>query len=265
MHRFILGLIVVAGAVASAEAHDTWVQTNTNVIRTRDAVYIDLMLGNHGNEHRDFKLASKTTVDDTTPKVIAPDGKSYDLKDRLTDVGYTPKEGFWSGRFAATAPGLYMVEHARDSIVNHGSPARSIRSGKTFFVASKSLDEVPDEHPGFDKVLGHPLEIVPEANTVTPMGPDVPIRVKVLFRGKPLKDVRVSFIPRGTTLSEGFDANYERTTNDNGRCFFLPKEGNYYLVVVHHKTDEKGNGYESTAYSATLTVFVPEVCPCCGE
>ena len=97
------------------------------------------------------------------------------------------------------------------------------------------------------------------------MGPDLPIRVKVLFQGKPLTNARVSFIPRGETLSEDFDPVYERQTNENGRCFYVPKSGNYYLVVVHHKTDEKGSDYESTSYSATLSVFVPEICPCCGE
>lgn len=263
--RFVAVPLLVSLLTLQAAAHDTWVQTNTNVIRSGDAVHIDLMLGNHGNDHRDFKLASKTTLDGSKLNVIAPDGKKFDLKDRLADLGYTPKEGFWSGRFAATDAGLYLVEHTRDSVVNHGSPSRSIKSGKTFFVVSKSLDKVPQENPGFDKVLGHPLEIVPEANTVTPMGPDLPIRVKVLFKGKPLKDARVSFIPRGETLSEGFDPNYERQTNENGRCFFVPKSGNYYLVVVHHKTDEKGSDYESTSYAATLSVFVPEICPCCGE
>lgn len=261
-----VALLLLTGQISTLHAHDTWVQTNTNVIRSGDAIHIDLMLGNHGNDHRDFKLASKTTLDGATLKVLGPNGKSYDLKDRLADVGYTPKEGFWTSRFAATEPGLYLVEHTRDSVVNHGgSPSRSIRSGKTFFVVSKSLDNVSDNNPGFDKALGHPLEIVPEASTVTPMGPDLPIRVKVLLHGKPLKDARVSFIPRGATLTEEFDANFERKTNDNGRCMFIPKEGNYYLVVVHHKTDEKGTDYESTTYSATLTVFVPELCPCCGE
>jgi uncharacterized GH25 family protein len=260
-----VAVLLLIGSAYCVEAHDSWVQTNTNVIRSGDAIHVDLMLGNHGNDHRDFKLASKATLENSTLKVLSPGGKNFDLKDRLNDVGYTPKEGFWSARFAATDPGLYLVTHTRDAVVNHGSPARSIRSGKAFFVVSKSLDKVPQEHPGFDAVLGHPLEIVPEANTVTPMGPDVPIRIKVLFQGKPLKEARVSFIPRGATLSEGFDATYERTTNENGRCFFVPKEGNYYLVVVHHKTDEKGSDYESTSYSATLTVFVPEVCSCCGE
>ncbi len=263
--QLLMALFLLPGLAFSVRAHDTWVQTNTNIIRAGDAVHVDLMLGNHGNDHRDFKLASKTTLDGAILKVIDPNGKSFDLKDRLIDAGYTPKEGYWTGRFAATEPGLYIVEHSRDSVVNHGSPARSIKSGKTFFVVSKSLDNISQDNPGFDKVLGHPLEIVPEANTVTPMGPELPIRVKVLFQGKPLKDARVSFIPRGETLSERFDANFERKTNENGRCFFIPKSGNYYLVVVHHKTDEKGTDYESTTYSATMTVFVPEICPCCGE
>lgn len=264
-HLVLTALTLLPVLALNVHAHDTWVQTNTNIIRSGDAVHIDLMLGNHGNDHRDFKLASKTTLDSATLQVVAPGGKRFDIKDRLTDTGYTPKEGFWTGRFPASEPGLYLVEHTRDSVVNHGTPSRSIKSGKTFFVVSKSLDKIPQENPGFDTILGHPLEIVPEANTVTPMGPDVPIRVKVLFQGKPLKDARVSFIPRGTTLAEGFDTNFERKTNENGRCSFTPKEGNYYLVVVHHKTDEEGKDYESTAYSATLTVLVPELCPCCGE
>ncbi len=248
-----------------ASAHDTWVQTNTNLVRTGNGVHIDLMLGNHGNDHRDFKLAGKISLAQATFKVRAPNGSTYDIADRLVDVGYTPKEGFWSAKFVPAESGLYLVEHASDQVVNHGRPVRSIKSGKTFFVVSEKLDNVPHVSPGYDIVLGHPLEIVPEANTVTPMGPDVPIRVKILLKGKPLPDARVSFVPRGATPAEGFDETYERRTNENGRASFTPKEGNYYLVAAHHKTEEKGAGYDSTSYSATLTVFVPDICPCCGE
>lgn len=263
MFRWICCCLAIGASPAFA--HDTWVQTNTNLIRTGDAVHVDLMLGNHGNEHRDFKLASKIALDGVELKVHAPDGKAYDLRSQLIDVGYTPKEGFWSAKFAATSPGLYLVNHAVDKVVNHGTPTRSLKSAKTFFVVSSSLDNVPQENPGFDKPLGHALELVPEANTVTPMGPDVPIRVKVLLKGEPLAGATVSFIPRGTTLKEGLDPEYERTTNENGRAMFIPKDGNYYLVVVHHLTNEAGADYTATKYTATLTVFVPDVCPCCGE
>lgn len=262
-----LCLITVAIVLLSktATAHDTWVQTNTNLIRSGDAVHIDLMLGNHGNEHRDFKLASKVSLDGCSLRVIAPSGKRYDLKDRLTDTGYTPKEGFWTSRFVAAEPGLHIVEHSVDKLVNHGKPARSLKSAKTMFVVSQSLDKVSAENPGFDRVFGHALEIVPASNPVTPMGPGQKLVVKLLLKGQPLANSQVSFIPRGESLTESFDERYERKTNANGVAQFTPKSGDYYLVVAHHKTDESGEGYEATSYSAALTVFVPEICPCCGE
>lgn len=264
--RFTIAALIALTIQSAAVAHDTWVQTNTNLIRKGDAVHIDLMLGNHGNEHRDFKLASKVDLAGCTLDVVAPDGKAYDVKDRLIDTGYTPKEGFHSARFAAMMPGLYLAAHKYDRVVNHGVPTRSVKSAKAFFLVSESLDKPPLTSTGFDKPLGHALELVPFTNPVTPMGPGQAIRAQVLFKDKPLADARVSFIPRGTTLSEGFDETYERKTDVEGLASFTPTEGNYYLVVVHHlEPDAKGDGYERTQYSATLTVFVPEVCPCCGE
>jgi hypothetical protein len=219
------------------------------------------MLGNHGNEHRDFKLASKIDLEGSTLRVIDPNGKSYDLQEGAIDTGYTPSEGFWSARFIAARRGLYTVAHTLDS-VNHST--RGIKSGKVYFGASRSLDRVELDKVSFDKPLGHPLELVPEVNPVVPMGPGTPIKVRLLYQGKPLADTRVSFIPRGETLEGEFDARFERRTDAEGRASFTPTSGNYYLVVAHHtEPNEKGAGYDKTKYSATLTVFVPQVCPCC--
>jgi uncharacterized GH25 family protein len=263
--RYLAAAAALLVVAVSAGAHDTWVQTNTNVVRVGDNVHVALMLGNHGNDHRDFKLAGKIDPEGTTLEVIAPDGKRYDLKDRLEDAGYTPKEGYWTARFAAAQPGLYLVASTSDKVVSY-APERSVKSAKTFFLVSRSLDKVSSENPGFDRVLGHALELVPEASPVTPMGPGVPIKVRLLYKGKPLAHGRVSFIPRGETLTEGFDKRYQRETDENGRATFTPTDGNYYLVVAHWKEpNESGKDYTSTKYSATLTVIVPLVCPCCGE
>jgi uncharacterized GH25 family protein len=252
--------------VVPARAHDTWLETNTNLVRSGDAVYVDLKLGNHGNDHRDFKLASKITLDHATLDVVLPDDSRVDLKPELVDVGYTPKEGYWTGRFVAVQPGLYVVAHTRDAVVNHGRPARSIKSAKVCFVVSPTLDRVPRENPGFDKPLGHALEIVPAKNPVTPMGPGQEINVRVLLKGKPLADARVSFIPQADTLTEGFDDRYERKTDGDGRASFTPKAGDRYLVVTHHRDEtEKSSEYDLTQYSATLTILVPELCACCAE
>lgn len=265
MAKHLLGVVAALMLTATLSAHDTWVQTNTNVVRAGDNVHIDLMLGNHGNDHRDFKLAGKIDLQGCTLNVVAPDGKRYDAMDRLTDTGYTPKEGYWTTSFAADKPGLYLVAHTSDKVV-HYAPTRSVKSAKTYFVVSKSLDNVPRHNPGFDKPLGHALELVPQTSPVTPMGPGTPIKVKLLYKGKPLTGARVSFIPRGVALTEGFDARYERKTDDRGLASFTPVEGNYYLVVAHHlEPKESGEKYKSTKYSATLTVLVPRICPCCGE
>ncbi len=267
MPRFPLVATLAAVALAlHAPAHDTWVQTNTHVVRTGDAVHIDLLLGNHGNDHRDFKIAGKLPVESVQSLVVvAPDGKRYDLKLDLTDLGYAPKEGFLTAKFVPAKAGLYVAAQSSDSVVNHGKPVRSVRSAKAYFVASASLDKVTPKLPGFDTALGHKLELVPEANPVAPMGPGTPIKVKLLFNGKPLAGTKVSFVPRGATLKEGTDAEYERTTDKDGRASFTPKTGNYYLVVCHHETDEKGDKYEATKYAATLTVLVPEKCLCCDD
>lgn len=240
-----------------ATAHDTWVETNSALIRQGDYVFVDLKLGNHGNDHRDFKLASKITLAPCQLSVICPDGKSVDLKSGIIDTGYAPKEGYWSNRFVAKESGLYVVSHTLDTV--HGT-TRGIKSGKTYFQVSQQLDAVPDIHTGFDKPLGHAMELVPLTNPVTDMAPDRPIRVKLIYQTKPLSGARVSFIPRGVTLAEGFDKDHEAITDSEGVASYTPKEGSVLLVVVHHPVaDQKGDGFEKTQYTATLTISVPQV------
>jgi uncharacterized GH25 family protein len=265
MMRFFATIVLLVLAVPWCAAHDVWLQTNTNVVRSGDAVHVDVLLGNHGNDHRDFKLAGKPSLADAAVQIVAPGGQAFDLKDKLVDTGYAPQEGFWTARFVPADSGLYVVGHLSDQVMSYG-PVRSVKSAKTCFVVSPTLDKVSPANPGFDRPLGHPLELVPIANPVTPMGPGTPLRVRLLYKGRPLAAARVSFIPRGQTLAEGLDSQYERTTSDSGEASFTPTFGTYYLVVAHHlEPTESGPKYDRTKYSATLCVYVPQVCPCCTE
>lgn len=267
LRRLTQLLFMLAGILpATASAHDTWVETHTNLVRTGDAVYVDLMLGNHGNAHRDFRLASKIDLSGCTLDLLDPDATKYDLLPDLVDLGYAPKEGYWKAKFAATRPGMYTVSHTLDKIVNHGRPVRSIKSAKAYYVVSRSLDKVPVVEGDFARPLGHAFELVPQSNPVTPMGPGQEITVQLLLRGKPVSDARISFIPRLTTLQKEFDKRYERKTGADGRASFTPKTGDQYLIVAHHHADDEATKeYEATLYSATLFLYVPEVCPCCGD
>ena len=65
------------------------------MVRVGDVVHVDLMLGNHGNDHRDFKLNSRIGLDSITAlEIIGPDGKVTKLKDRVVDTGSIPRTDF---------------------------------------------------------------------------------------------------------------------------------------------------------------------------
>jgi len=264
MHAFLSLLVLVCVAISPllARGHDTWLQASPRIVRPDDVVHVGLFLGNHGNDHRDFKIASKVgSLDGVQVDVIGPDGRKTDLVPDMVDLGYAPKEGFWSGRFVPAAEGLHCVGHFRQGI-RHG--AMGFKGGKTYFLASESLDKPAEQQRPLPGPLGHPLEFVLESHPVLGCGPGRPIAVQLLFKGEPLANQVVSFIPRGVTLAEGFDPAHERTTDAEGRCSYAPNEGNLVLVVTHlEKTDEKGEGFEKTTYAATLVIDVPQRCPCC--
>ncbi len=251
----VLGLIATSALyTTTAFAHDTWVETNTHLARVGEAVHVSLMLGNHGNNHRDFKLAGKVNLDGSTLSYRDPNGKVHDLKPNLRDNGHEDGEGFWVTKFAPAQPGTYIVGHTSAAVMTY-APVRSIKSAKTVFQASRQLDQMPKTHV-LNRVLGHPFELVAQS----PVFPADVLKVQLLWKGKPLAGKIVSFIPRGGQLTEDFDPRYERVTDKEGSVSFKPDEANYYLIVAHHNApEEKGEGYESTKYSATLTWYVPRI------
>jgi uncharacterized GH25 family protein len=268
MRKLLFPVFVALIIAKAASAHDIWLETNTNIFRVGDVAHVDLKLGNHGNDHRDFKMAGKVDVTGVSIQAISPSGKKIDLKNLPIDTGLSPREGFWKTMLDLNENGIYTINQTSDEVVSY-APKRSIKSAKTFLMTSTSLDNVNPNQQGFEKRLGHEIELVPETNPVAPMGPGTPLKLRLWFKGKPLPNTKISFIPEGETLKEGFDTRYEVKTNVNGRAAFTPKMAGKYLVAAHVETKESGDNkagkkFEKTAYSATLTVFVPAICPCCS-
>ena len=259
--NYALAIAVLGAVVLPASAHDSWVQANTNMVQTGQVVHVDLILGNHGNHHRDFRFWGKVDPDHATLDVLTPDGDSVNLVPELVDLGSEQNAGYWSARLHADDAGLYTIAHTYDRVV-HYAPVRSIKSAKTFFIATQEPGQLPEDVSGFDRELGHPLELVPRTNPAAFTGPPVEMKVQLLFRGEPLEDARVSFIPRGQELEDHFDENYERRTDDEGVASFTAEEGNYYLIIATHEDPNAsgeldGDTYEKTKFSAALVVYVP--------
>lgn len=248
--------LAVVAMTATTLAHDTWLEATPTVVRPGAAVDVALFLGNHGNEHRDFQVAgSLTSLAGVAVDVIAPDGRRTDLVPAMADVGSAPGTRSWTGRFVAAEEGLYCAAHLREG-VRHG--ARGLKGGKTYFLAGTRPDDAGKPAGDHATPLGHPLELVVETHPVTGVGAGRPITVRLLHRGRPLPDHRVSFVPRGATLAAGFDAEHERLTDADGRCGYTPRDRGLLLVVAHLVApEERGDGYDRTSYASTLVLAVP--------
>ncbi|MGB7329046.1 MAG: DUF4198 domain-containing protein [Rubripirellula sp.] len=256
-HAKIMSLFVLLTVGATASAHDLWLQTNTAVVRTGEYVSVDACLGNHGNHHRDFKLAGRIDLDWVSVDHIAPDGTKTDIRSQMYATASGEKEGCWTTRITASQPGVHCVAESLDRVMNHGKSVRGIRTAKTYFLVSDSLDAAVVGQHSHDEPLGLPFELVLETCPINDAAVGNPITARVLHQGKPLADVVVSFIPEGAELSGEFDAEYETRSDSDGKVSFVPRSGNRYLIVAHHTAeDEKTDEYEFTSYSSTMTLHV---------
>ncbi len=251
----LIGLLVVA---STASAHDVWLNTNTPIVRTGENVYVDLRLGNHGNHHRDFKLAGRIMLDWVSLDHIAPDGNRMDIKGKMFATASAEKEGYWTTPLAVSKPGVHCVAQSLDRVMNHGKSIRSIRTAKTYFLVSDSLDSATVDRDVHEKPVGLPLELVLQTCPFSETVAGSPITVQVLHQGKPLADVVVAFIPEGVELSGDLDPEYEFRSDSDGRVSFVPKTGNRHLIVAHYTAmDERSDDYEFTSYASTITIDVP--------
>ncbi|WP_200270983.1 DUF4198 domain-containing protein [Luteolibacter pohnpeiensis] len=238
------------------QGHDSWVEVPSSEVKTGQPVYADLMLGNHGNNHRDFKLAGKIPLERSTFSLIGPSGTVTNLKPDLIDRGLDPKGGYWTAKINHSAPGLYRLIHTYDAIVSY-APKRAIKSAKTYFASGRS-----DSAPGTATIVkpdGLPLEIIP-LDDPTRLKGEGKVLVKVLFKGEPLNDALISCIPRGNPFGADLDPKLETRTAANGGAVFEISQPDEYMIAVHvDAPEETGEGYsEGTEYGATLTFWVTE-------
>lgn len=258
-----IGQLAGLALMSQALAHDIWIEANQSLIRSGSQISLALMLGNHGNHHRDFRLASKVPAGQQDLRILNPGGKFLDLTPSLVDNGYEPKEGFWSATFQAQEPGIYQAVSLFDQVMSY-APVRDIKCAKAYFAVAASLDRPVRVDKGFQQRVGAELELVPITNPIYGLGSGSEFSVQLIYKGKPLAGSVVSFIPKGVNLHGDIDEAYEVKTNSKGVSTLTLKQAGQWLLAAHIKDESaKGNGYNSIGYSATIHLLVPASCPCC--
>ena len=259
-----LAAMLTFGAVVPAFAHDGWTQSNTPIVAPNAVSYVELMLGNHSNEHKSYRIAGQWSVDTSKVYVTMPAGVKADITSTRFYAGEAATEtepgvnNYFIASFKSAVPGAYIISAEGDSISRHGAaPSRTLRSAKSFVaIGDIPVMERVKALEGFSKqVSPDRAELIPLFNpaSVTP-GEDV--AVQLLLKGEPLANTNVDIIRRSTSEA------VELVTDEQGYVSFTTGLADYYLVRAKPSTTEsKGDEYGSTNYEATMTFTVQNESP----
>lgn len=121
--------------------------------------------------------------------------------------------------------GLERISEMRKKRGQSGKPSREVYSRNV-----KSLLAVGGVvAPGFDKVLGLPLELIPEKNPYG-LAPKEALPVRLLFGGKPLAGALVVAVPKSNPAQ---GALRQRTDTEGRVRFSLPPNEVWLVKAVH--------------------------------
>ncbi|WP_082393794.1 DUF4198 domain-containing protein [Bacillus sp. JCM 19034] len=242
-------------------AHDGWSQTNSPIIEAGEVSYVELLFGNHSNDHASYRIDGTWNSDNSSVFVTTPTGEKIDISDTLFYTGELSEvdgaqagvNNYYVASFSSSTPGAYIVSVEGDSIFAHGDEAsRTLRNAKSFV----AINDIPvisqvKDFEGFDQqVSPDRAEFVPLFNPAA-ITPEEELSVALFLHGEPLADTDVSLIRRSTSDAEVI------TTNADGIATFTVGEADYYLMRAKPYTDEGKEGeFDKTNYEATMTFVV---------
>lgn len=246
--------VLLLGSVL-ASAHEFWLEPDKFFYTPGDEAAIRLNVGeNFAGEqwdlarHKVVKLdwltASKKT--DVRDKLVVADEEPLKLK--LEDEGnhmivLQSNEAFIE--LEGDKFNEYLKEDGLDAIYNRRKQTNTLdKPGREFYSRyAKLLVQVGDKHDDtYGKVLGLPLEIIPDRNPYGLKEGDQ-IKFKVLFRGKPLFGAKVMVWNRNNN-KVWMQPNY--SMKDGTIDIRMGNSGTWMVSVVHMiPTSKPGADYES--------------------
>jgi uncharacterized GH25 family protein len=252
---------ILLGVSTQAFAHDGWSQTNTPIVAPGNNSYVEMLFGNHSNEHKSYRIDGHWNPDTTKVYVTLPNGAKQDITKTMFYTGEEKEvsdatlgvNNSYISSFSSNYIGAHIVSVEGDSIFKHGDVAsRTLRSAKSFVaVADIPMASRVRSLTGFSKqVTPDRAEIIPLFNPVA-VQPNQQLKVQVLLKGKPFANADLTVIQRSNSQSAVVK------TDRNGVASFKVGAADYYLLRVKIDTNEKVEGkYDKTSYEATMTMSV---------
>jgi Domain of unknown function (DUF4198) len=234
--RLRLSLLAALLALAMpVEAHDGWLEAHPVLVERGQPVSVFLMYGNHGNDHRSYRIAGKWRPEYATLVVTGPAGPPVDLTNQVTDLGDAedvgPKgpKGFHVAAFVPAQDGAYiaLVTQSRELQVE-GAKFQSIGTAKVVFAALTSpVVAAARLLTGFDRAVASAdaLEIIPVTNPLALRTGDA-LTLEIRHRGRSLQNQPISIV-RGI---EGAPSAQTPTTDDRGQVKIVAGPADYYLT-----------------------------------
>lgn len=261
MKRWFVGglmILLIIGLGVPVMAHDGWSQVYSPIVEKGEIAYIELLFGNHTNEHASYRVEGKWNTDHSKVFVTVPTGDKIDISGTLFYTGETAEgantetvgiNNAYIASFSSSHPGFHIVSVEGDQIFHE---SRTLRSAKSFVAVS----DVPaisavKSFTGYDRqVNSDRAELIPLFNPAAVTSGEK-VSVQFYMKGEPLPQTDIVLVRRSTSDAEVF------TTNEEGIITFTTGPADYYLLRAKPATDERAEGeYERTNYEATMTFTV---------
>jgi uncharacterized GH25 family protein len=263
IHLLFWSLLSFCSA-APVLAHDGWIEVPA-IVEKGQPVTIALMLGNHANEHRSYRLAGKWNPKYLKLMVIEPSGKVNDITASLVDLGEDdektgPKgpKGFHIAPFTPTAEGVHIVLAREEQLLQHGDEPkfRSVRSARAAFAALRNPRVAEGKKTtGFGRAfaIDNVMEIVPVSNPIAVTQNDR-VTLELRYKGKPFANQTVSLVGR----LNGPASAQDLITDEKGRVSVIAGAADSYLVrfKFDERSERKEGQYDLSSYEATYVFQV---------
>jgi uncharacterized GH25 family protein len=258
MRAFLPFWLVLAAAPVAADAHEFWIEPSSYRPPGDSVVRVSMWLGERFAGHpvlydadhcEKFELLGPAGA---TP-VVGRSGGATGFG-RVGSSG-TYVLGYLSKRYYHTMPAQRFEQYLTEEGLGHVVEARrqqgeDDRPGREAYVRfAKSILTVGDRiENGFDRRLGHALEIVPQQHPAA-LGPERKFSTVLLHEGEPLAGATVVAVSRSIP-----DRLLRAVADADGRaCFTLTEPGVWMLTSIHMVRTSGDPQADWASYWASLT------------